>query len=537
MRKLLISTILSLSVLSSFSQKNEFGKQVKIVSKYKTTLPNASKLVYKPVIKDTLKQNPTFDYFFKAKPFGSSFNLIESEYPKYKESEVEILNGGYLRLGGGNYSHFDGELAYNNIENKKVNWGFFANSNSIAGDVDGVNVGFVDQSVMAYFTKFNRGESYGASVSYGRDLFHFLNVKNDYTDSRERRGDLNVSAIYNKVLDDDLKCGAKFSYTNFNDSFSSLVENYFELDTYGEVEVLGGNFRANLNIDYLFSENNFFSVSLNPSYKAKWGLLGVDIGFGLTDLISEKSKLYIYPKINISADVFEKYVGIYALIDGGLTYNNYFKSYKINPFVVVASDEFVEPTYNKMTLGGGIKGRFDDLFWYNVYCKYSDIEGYNSYVLDRDKYSEIMPFMQKSYDVKLFTFGAEVGVNIDKNLSVVSDFKYYSFDMQSLEKPFNVPDFELTFRGKYVFDKQLSLGADLIVLGERDFAKYDEYDIYSKDGTNGIAFDLNVNAEYKFSKYLYVFGKVNNILNQNYERWESYPSIGINFLAGFTITF
>jgi len=109
--------------------------------------------------------------------------------------------------------------------------------------------------------------------------------------------------------------------------------------------------------------------------------------------------------------------------------------------------------------------------------------------------------------------------------------------MQSLEKPFNVPDFELTFRGKYVFDEQLSLGADLIVLGERDFAKYDEYDIYSKGGTNGIAFDFNASAEYMFSKYFYVFGKVNNILNQNYERWESYPSIGINFLAGFTITF
>jgi outer membrane receptor protein involved in Fe transport len=50
---------------------------------------------------------------------------------------------------------------------------------------------------------------------------------------------------------------------------------------------------------------------------------------------------------------------------------------------------------------------------------------------------------------------------------------------------------------------------------------------------NGWA-DMNVEAEYRYSKMMSFFARFNNIANQRYYRWERYPSQKFNFMVGLT---
>lgn len=533
MNKILISIIFIISVLNSFSQVEKNGKQVKIVSKYKSSLADIIKQSYKPSIKDTVVTSPSFDYFLKSKAYYSSFNLIEKEYPKYEENKEVKLERAYLRMSLGNYSRFDGEFAYNTPKDKNYNLGILANTNSISGSIDKKEIGFVNQSILAYYNKKKAENSYGATISYDNRLLHFYSLVKDENYTKERRGQFNSVIYYDRKTDRELRYGGKFSYTNFKDSYTSLVENYMKINSYGEIDFMGGNLNLNLEIDYLSSENNFLSFSLYPNYYKRWKIFTLNLGIELKDLIAEKSKLYFAPKVNVNASIYDKFLSIYAMIDGGVIYNNYFRVYKTNPFVIISGNEIVKPTFNKYTYGGGIYGRFDKLFWYNINATYSNIEDFSMFVLNEQS-EPYAVFKQIYKDIKLFTFNTEIGVNFDDNLALVSKYTHYYYDNN--KTVFNKPKYELSISGKYYLG-DFSFGSNFIILGERDVSKDNGFGEYYKDGTNGAIIDWSFNSEYKYSKYFYIFGQVNNILNKNYEKWNSYPSIGFNILAGFTMCF
>ena len=46
--------------------------------------------------------------------------------------------------------------------------------------------------------------------------------------------------------------------------------------------------------------------------------------------------------------------------------------------------------------------------------------------------------------------------------------------------------------------------------------------------------DINLGAEYRYSKMLSFFVNFNNIANTRYYRWEKYPSQRFNLMAGLT---
>ena len=46
--------------------------------------------------------------------------------------------------------------------------------------------------------------------------------------------------------------------------------------------------------------------------------------------------------------------------------------------------------------------------------------------------------------------------------------------------------------------------------------------------------DINLGAEYRYSKMLSFFVNFNNIANMRYYRWEKYPSQRFNFMVGLT---
>lgn len=550
MYKIVIVGLLALSSLNLYSQEKEFGKNIMIESKYKTVLPKLNKLDYKPEIKDTVLIKPNFDYFLKAKRALSFYNLVENDYPKYEEKNIEEIDGAYLRLGLGNYMTFLGEFAYNNPIKEKYNWGMHINSYSAAGRVKKREIGFVEQSALFYIMKLEEEKSYGASVSYDRNLLHLYDIEEKLNKPKDRRDEFVAKMFYKNDLKTGLHYAANLDYTNFIDSKIDAVENYIDFDANAKIDLEESELILNLGLDYLSSKTDsyfasdfdFASLSLEPHFKTDLWKFKFDIGFGFSKYLGENSNFYLYPKTNIYVDLFGEILGLYAKIDGGVSNNNYLKSYKINPYAIVTESK---QTFNRYTFGGGLKGSFEGLFWYNIGANYANIDNFMYYGIEYNSNWSLLT--QKYEDLRLFTFNAELGVNLDENLSILSSFKTYSFNKNYI---LNLPNYEILINAKYKFSDKFSLGSDLYLLGERKISKMINSDIRETNrlifdpnvitdiyDTNGLIFDLNVNAEYKFSKYIQVFASVNNIFNQNYQRWEEYPVMGISALAGITISF
>ena len=104
----------------------------------------------------------------------------------------------------------------------------------------------------------------------------------------------------------------------------------------------------------------------------------------------------------------------------------------------------------------------------------------------------------------------------------------------------NLPNIEGSVFLDYQISRQWFMGGSVFFTGERK----DESELLGTlvpipviMVTLDSFFDANMHLGYKVTDYLSVYGKVNNIANQDYQRWNNFPVQGIQFLAGATYQF
>jgi opacity protein-like surface antigen len=101
----------------------------------------------------------------------------------------------------------------------------------------------------------------------------------------------------------------------------------------------------------------------------------------------------------------------------------------------------------------------------------------------------------------------------------------------------NKPSWEALLGVKYNLRDKIIAGAEFTGIGKRDISVMDlnPFNSPATDYINMPAhFNLNLSAEYRYSKILSFWTKVNNIAyNRNYE-WAYYPSQRFLVMLGFT---
>ena len=116
-------------------------------------------------------------------------------------------------------------------------------------------------------------------------------------------------------------------------------------------------------------------------------------------------------------------------------------------------------------------------------------------------------------------------------------------DLLKLKPPWECHPFRLSVHRNQSFEFVASvlepflayaaLKADIYYMGKR-YAKMDDLG-NSKELES--AMDINLGAEYRYSKTLSAFVQLNNILSENYYQWNYYPTYGFNFTFGVTYCF
>jgi hypothetical protein len=262
----------------------------------------------------------------------------------------------------------------------------------------------------------------------------------------------------------------------------------------------------------------------------------------------------IWPKVKAEWSPVPQVLTLFAGVDGRLQHNTYSAIAAENPYVDPYHD--VANTNYKYIVSGGFKGKLSSKTNYVAEASYSAVEKQHFYVtegMDIFKPASTLRRLNNTFnviydDVNILKLSGEVMHSVSDNFSLHLLGNYYSYDMKSLDKPWQMPNFDLTISGVYKPAEQLKFTTDIFVIGKRT-ALIEDFDssILSFSGIVAAPsfievqmdpiIDLNVGAEYQFSPKLNFFFKLNNFGFQKYEQWLGYTNKGLNWMAGISYSF
>ena len=140
-------------------------------------------------------------------------------------------------------------------------------------------------------------------------------------------------------------------------------------------------------------------------------------------------------------------------------------------------------------------------------------------------------------DVDLLQVHGEVNGIVTDKISYNGNINLYKYTLANNSFAWNMPNWDAKLGLKYNLRDKILIGMDLSGIGARKFGvKNADFDkvppLYNFGAPAHINLDLR--TEYRYSKILSIWTKLDNIsYNRNFE-WAFYPSQRLLFMAGFT---
>ena len=140
-------------------------------------------------------------------------------------------------------------------------------------------------------------------------------------------------------------------------------------------------------------------------------------------------------------------------------------------------------------------------------------------------------------NVKLLNIHAEISGPLNDKISYSWMANLYDYNTTQ-EFAWNKPDWDGKLGLKYNLRDKILAGMELTALGKRKGIFNGDYLSKQAGYPSDIIpisahFNLNLSAEYRYSKILSFWAKLNNISYNRYYEWAYYPSQGFNFMVGF----
>jgi len=565
--KYIILTILSLNVVVSFAQEQETDTidagTVNVVKPYTPKISDAFKIKETPSLNDsTTAKKKDIKYNIFSIPVASTFTPAKGKAATVDKEKAVKLYDNYASLGVGTYTTVLGEVYLNHALSNSERVGGYLRHHSSAGDIEGVNFdnNFSETGLNAHYTQRQRDFSWKVEGGFQLQKYNWYGVPDqdiDKFDVDHSFYTVNIGGNIN--FEDGIINDGSVLYRRFGDDQDSgenrfILKSGFDVSVRDEIistdvtiDYLGGSFDRNYYADEELNYGNF-NIGIAPSYQMKQDDLTVNLGVNLVylnDTEAGKSKFFVYPNITASYRVVDELMIAYAGIEGGLLQNSYYDFAQVNPFV--SPTLFVAPTDQTYNVSIGLKGKLTNSLSYNITGRYladnnRALFKSNPVLGTADENYQLGNSLGIVYDdVSTFSIAGELNVDINRNFNLALKAEYFGYDTDGEAEPWNLPDIEASLFLDYQIDEHWFAGANLFFVGERKDQFVVEQSLLPIDPAKTITldsfFDLNAHVGYKINDQLSAFGKVNNIANQDYNRWLNYPVQGIQFLAGATYQF
>lgn len=270
--------------------------------------------------------------------------------------------------------------------------------------------------------------------------------------------------------------------------------------------------------------NNYFQLapSINFAYEGFNARVGLKPTFASTDN-------YLLPDINVSGNILNNSLRLYAGWEGALNQNTYRSLSLFNPYMQAD----YTPRQGRSSY---IYGGFDAALSSNLtlgasvgYKMWKNMAMYeNDYTLSPDGRS----FAVIYEDIKALIIDAKIQYQINEQFSIVGRSIWNLYSPDSLTRAQQLPQVEMNGGFRWELIPKLHIGADVVIY-DRIFARQST-GLYKK---LPMIIDLNANASYDVHKRIGLFLNVDNILNQRYQYWNQYKSLGFTIYGGLRFKF
>lgn len=557
-KAIVITALLAPFVLLKSVGQGIGNEEIIITKERQVTLPKANRIYDKIQVIEPEKASKKITYtFFDRKPTGI-------EKSDFKPSVVDPTATGkdnfasdgyynYLKLGAGNFGRLFGELNLNSFQNDKLVFGVNAHHNSARrGPVEGENSGNsltkIDVTGKYHSSNFELKAFAGYERQnyffYGYDTTAFANTF-EKEDIRQRLNKFNFGVGFENTDADAIIDYQLLTQLNTLTDYLSAEEVDWETNLNLKFNLIPNQIVGKIKGDMFITQRtdndiqriqkrNLFRVQ--PSFVFNYNQFSAEVGFRAVnqfDEINQVNETVGFPTAELT---YKTPNLIYFSLgyDGDIVRNTLGSFLNENPFlrsqVPLLNTQKDGEIYvaSKGNIYGGSSysaklayGRYSNLYFFTPFDANQRFES-RKYDIVYDENSS--PF-----------FHGNLQVNYQPNPSIRSNinFSYYYFGTEKFEKPFHRPSVDLTFSNSFVIQERFVASVDMFLLGGIHAQDPFNFNEVTKLPT---IVDLNTKFDYLLTNQFTCFVQLNNLLNQNYQRFLFYPKQGLNFLVGVNVS-
>jgi hypothetical protein len=143
-------------------------------------------------------------------------------------------------------------------------------------------------------------------------------------------------------------------------------------------------------------------------------------------------------------------------------------------------------------------------------------------------------FIPLKDDVELFNLHGEISGTISDKISYKGNANWYDYTLTKYDYPWNKPSWDGQIEMKYNLRNKIIAGADITAFGKRKLMTVNAEETLQTPVDAPIHININLSAEYRYTKILSFWLKINNITFNRYYEWAWYPSQRFLCMVGFT---
>ena len=509
-------------------------KVVTITSAFKPYLKNAVKVNFtaaSPVIDSSkipvVYSIPSQSLFFSYQPVAIKPLALAVD------SGFIWNNDQYIKLGAGNFSSVLGEAAFSFGDGKHSITNLRGNFITATGHLPAQQTAKWGIDVVSIFNTNNNNEwtahpYYNSSTQY---QYGYQPASLNYSKDQllQKFNTVGVElGLQNKTANSfGITYHPQVHFIRFSDSHEDK-ENQLIIKApinkaFGKIYALDLDLGADLSRTDIFPiSNNLFYV--NPSIQFKTPNVRIIAGIRPSwddQVYSTLPNITIEGKVADALSLEAGWIGYYQ--------KNTLRSLSnINPWVGPLSslkNTLIKEQY------AGIKGATGDHFTYQARVSFQQLTNQALFIntlADGKTFNVLF-----EPDMKALKLHGELAYTLQENVSIMAGVTYTQYSSLSVnQKAWGLLPLEATGAVKWKILKDLQLKADVFLW---DGSAYRDATLQAKK-LNAVA-DLNFGAEFSVMPKLNIWLQMNNLLNSTYQRWNQYPVLGTQVLAGVVYSF
>lgn len=534
--------------------QEKIEKRVQVVKAYQPKVKDAYKITELPDITDTSQVTTEFDYYLLPRRMETEVEVEPIPAATMVGEPLTELYGGYFKFGMGHKIAPLVEFSLTNKRSEDYALGVFLRHHSSTGKVTLANderapAGYADNRLKLFGKKFydhavldgDLSVSSNTRYFYGYDVSLADTSLDDKKEIKQNFFRFQAGAGLKSTYIDSTHLNYDFQldYHHLGDRFESAENRVVftgELDKYYDQNHLG----LQTGIHYLdrafpTDTSSHTLVHLKPwvaRFGDGWRVKG-GVNF-FADAAGGNTTTRLYPVGSVEYDIISQYIIPYGGIDGRLELNPYDHIAGENPFV--RPGLHVRNTNHKMIFYGGIKGNLSSSVYYNLQAKYTFFDDMYFFVNDvASTGGAANQFRVEYHEGERMNLFGELAMDLSNDLHLRMEGNYYNYVLyESNAKAWHKPSYDMTFSLRYNLRDKILAEADVFLSGKRWVKSGGNFGEVSRlDGFT----DVSLQLEYRYSKVLSGYLKLNNLLSNNYSMWNYYPVYGLHVYAGITYAF